>query len=259
MGEIFELNIPAPEKLVLLAMADHARDDGTGCYPSVETLGRKTSQSRRGVQRIMRRLEQDGWIAPSKLSKGRSTTEYKITLSNREPRSLFPEPNRDPGSLLVKAQPRPSVHSTATLSTSNRDPGSPESLESLRNLKSRANPSGSTAGLFSNRRTEKESKNAEREVLDRVFARYLSKVGKNPKLYEFTRLRKQKGHDRLRECLKKSSGNLEKAEALFNLAIDALSASAWHMGDNPNKKIYNSWEENLCRSQEKFERWLEEA
>ena len=57
MASVFELDIPASEKLVLLAMADHARDDGTGCYPSIDLLARKTSQTRRGVQKIMRRLE----------------------------------------------------------------------------------------------------------------------------------------------------------------------------------------------------------
>lgn len=115
MGEIFGLDLPAVEKLVLLAMADHARDDGTGCYPSVGTLARKTSQSRRGVQKIMRRLEQAGWIAPSKLSKGRRANEYRITLANREPGSLFPP-----------TQPRTTGPSTANHSASNREPGSPE-------------------------------------------------------------------------------------------------------------------------------------
>jgi pyocin large subunit-like protein len=91
MAQVFELGIPAREKLVLLAMADHARDDGTGCYPSVERLARKTSQSRRGVQKVMRRLEQAGLIVPTgNLRGGRNlATEYRVTLENREPDSLF--------------------------------------------------------------------------------------------------------------------------------------------------------------------------
>src|SRR5579872_2683561 len=56
MAKVFQLPIPSTEKLVLLAMADHARDDGTGCYPSIDTLARKSSLTRRGVQKIMRRL-----------------------------------------------------------------------------------------------------------------------------------------------------------------------------------------------------------
>jgi hypothetical protein len=89
MAAVFGLEISASEKLVLLAMADHARDDGTGCYPSVETLARKTSQTRRGVQKIMRKLENSRLIEPSNVSRGRNTTEYRITLGNREQGSLL--------------------------------------------------------------------------------------------------------------------------------------------------------------------------
>jgi hypothetical protein len=89
MALTFELDISSAEKLVLLAMADHARDDGTGCYPSIGTLARKTSQTTRGVRKIMRRLEEAGLISPSRVSHGYRSTEYKITLENPEPRSLF--------------------------------------------------------------------------------------------------------------------------------------------------------------------------
>jgi hypothetical protein len=125
MGAVFELQIPAGEKLVLLAMADHARDDGTGCYPSVGTLARKTSQTRRGVQKIMRRLEEKHrLIEPSKVSHGRRSTEYRIVLENREQGSLLTEANREPGS----TQPRTRKHLTANQETRNREPGSPEPL-----------------------------------------------------------------------------------------------------------------------------------
>jgi hypothetical protein len=129
MGAVFELEISASEKLVLLAMADHARDDGTGCYPSVETLARKTSQTRRGVQKIMRKLEENrGLIEPSKVSRGRRTTEYRIILGNREQGSLLVSGgNREPGS----SQPRTRKHSTANQETRNREPGSPEPLRTV--------------------------------------------------------------------------------------------------------------------------------
>jgi helix-turn-helix protein len=141
MGAVFELEISASEKLVLLAMADHARDDGTGCYPSIETLARKTSQSRRGVQKIMRKLEEiRGLIEPSKVSQGRRTTEYRITLGNREQGSLLVAGvNREPGSLLVtganrepgSSQPRTRKQPTANQETRNREPGSPEPLRTV--------------------------------------------------------------------------------------------------------------------------------
>jgi hypothetical protein len=123
-GLIFELQIPASLKLVLLAMADHARDDGTGCYPSVELLARKTSQSRRGVQKIMRRLEEAGLISPSRVSRGgpRRSTEYKITLANSER-----------GSLFASTQPRTPGRLTANASARNSEPGSPEPLGTIKN------------------------------------------------------------------------------------------------------------------------------
>jgi hypothetical protein len=62
MGAIFDLDIPAPEKLVLLAMADHAQDDGSKCWPSISRVGIKSSTTPRGVQKIIRRLERAGFL-----------------------------------------------------------------------------------------------------------------------------------------------------------------------------------------------------
>jgi hypothetical protein len=48
--------------VVLLAMADHCDDEGGNIFPSVKTLARKSRMSERGVQKILRALEADGWI-----------------------------------------------------------------------------------------------------------------------------------------------------------------------------------------------------
>jgi hypothetical protein len=91
MSRVFESELPAMEKFVLLAMADHARDDGSGCYPSVATLARKTSLSDRGVQKLIRRLESRGLLAAKGKSRGGRglTVEYDITLEKGEQRSGF--------------------------------------------------------------------------------------------------------------------------------------------------------------------------
>jgi len=84
MGAIFELDIPAPEKLVLLAMADHAHDDGTKCWPSISRIAKKSSTTGRGVQKIIRRLEQVHFLRRV----GRHTKgmfEYQICLDRGEP------------------------------------------------------------------------------------------------------------------------------------------------------------------------------
>lgn len=49
--------VSAPERLVLLCLADHAHADGRGAWPAVRTIAERTSLSRRAVQKILRRLE----------------------------------------------------------------------------------------------------------------------------------------------------------------------------------------------------------
>jgi hypothetical protein len=50
-------------RLVLIALAEFAHDDGSRAYPAVETLCRRTRMSRRAVQQALRRLEELGEIA----------------------------------------------------------------------------------------------------------------------------------------------------------------------------------------------------
>src|SRR5690554_6839765 len=50
------------ELLLALALADHADDDGGRIYPSVDSLAKKTRQSRRTVQYQLRKMEEMGWL-----------------------------------------------------------------------------------------------------------------------------------------------------------------------------------------------------
>ena len=50
-----------PELLVLLALADHARDDGV-CWPSIRTIAAKARVEERSAQRIIRRLIEKGLV-----------------------------------------------------------------------------------------------------------------------------------------------------------------------------------------------------
>jgi Helix-turn-helix domain len=92
MGLIFELSIPSTEKLVLLAMADHAREDGTGCYPSIKRLARKTSLTRRGVQKVLRRLCEGGFAKDTGKLSRYGTVEYTIDLERGCERRSLPLP-----------------------------------------------------------------------------------------------------------------------------------------------------------------------
>jgi len=68
------------ERLLALAMADHASDDGRRIWPSVDELARKTMQSRSSVQRQIRRMVATGWLIQVKTATGRPgvTNEYRI-------------------------------------------------------------------------------------------------------------------------------------------------------------------------------------
>jgi hypothetical protein len=110
-----------------------------------------------------------------------------------------------------------------------------------------ANPPGSRDGDC--RKTTPEHLKAVTEVWNY----FIEKLDKNPKLLEFTSVRKQKGLARLREALKKTGSDLDKAKGLMCLVIDTAGASEWHRGK------YDSWEDNLFPSQNKFEWWLNKA
>lgn len=71
MTEVWQLDLPHAEKIVLLALADNASDDGE-CYPSNATLMKKCGLEERSIRRITSRLEKAGHIT-CHYRNGRST------------------------------------------------------------------------------------------------------------------------------------------------------------------------------------------
>ncbi len=69
MAQVWELDLPQNEKLVLLALGDHADDEGV-CYPSVARIAWKTGMSERQVQRIGKKLRAAGLIVLMKHGQG---------------------------------------------------------------------------------------------------------------------------------------------------------------------------------------------
>lgn len=90
-----------------------------------------------------------------------------------------------------------------------------------------------------------------------IFGYYLERTGRNPKTYEFTAMRKKRGIARLRDCLRKTHGDLGKAKELMRIAVDGLVASDFHMGSDPKSagKKYCDWENHLFKSYEQMEGW----
>ena len=64
-GYAWEARIDASSKLVLLAITDHANNDGV-CWPGIEYIVYKTCLSRRTVLRQLKKLEADGYITVQK-------------------------------------------------------------------------------------------------------------------------------------------------------------------------------------------------
>ncbi|MNV22073.1 hypothetical protein D3C71_1130310 [compost metagenome] len=66
--------------LTALALASHARDDGTSIRPGVAHLAQKTRQSERTVRRHLSELRQSGWLQTVRYRNGgrNRATEYRI-------------------------------------------------------------------------------------------------------------------------------------------------------------------------------------
>jgi hypothetical protein len=68
------------KRMVALAIADHAHDDGTHIFPGIERLAVKTMLSVRTIQRVLAEMQSDGWlIKVGQYNRGRGiATEFKI-------------------------------------------------------------------------------------------------------------------------------------------------------------------------------------
>ncbi len=83
MGASFYVpHLHPSEKNVLLALADHANDDGRSCYPGIERLTTKSGLGERQVQRVLRRLTDKNLIAPVRYAGGGRghATEWELNV-----------------------------------------------------------------------------------------------------------------------------------------------------------------------------------
>lgn len=103
--------------LVLLAMADIAGDDGI-LWPSVATIAAKARMSERNARRVIRILEDDGWLQTN-VNRGRNrTSTYRINtdkITGQDNRTKWPggqnEPEnrtKDAGKPDIAVSPEPS-------------------------------------------------------------------------------------------------------------------------------------------------------
>ena len=96
-------------------------------------------------------------------------------------------------------------------------------------------------------------------IIQKVFEYYIRKMGKNEKIYTLTPLRMKHGLSRYSELLGRLGQNPSKVGETLCCAIDSLAASEFHMGKNDRNQKYNDWIDNLFKSKEKLEKWLEQS
>ena len=92
MAAAWEIELPTPEKMVLLILCDHANDDGV-CWPSVATMGRKSGLSERTIQRALKSLSDDGLFAfKDTPGKGRKYTLNSGQICRKIPAEISANP-----------------------------------------------------------------------------------------------------------------------------------------------------------------------
>jgi hypothetical protein len=130
---VFEAGgITSTQKLVLLALADHAADDGTSIYPSVDTLANKTCLSNAAVRKALKELR--GPVSVIRIARrftSRMPNKYAInveklsSLKRVSPDStLESRVSPDSTQTITKKHPRLSPRSTdpsLTINESSRD------------------------------------------------------------------------------------------------------------------------------------------
>lgn len=105
MSQVWELDLPPGEKLVLLALADQANDEGRQCWPSVDTIAGRSGQGERTVRRALKDLETKGHLTRSH-REGTSTQYHVHPCQSGTPAKSAPLPNTT--QTPAKLAPKPS-------------------------------------------------------------------------------------------------------------------------------------------------------
>lgn len=109
MSAAWDMDLPMGQKMLLLALCDHANDDGV-CYPSQEKLAQKCSMGERTVISHIQWLERHGIVSRERRqnTQRRKSDLYQITLSNYTPE---PANSAPANSAPAKFSPEPAKFS----------------------------------------------------------------------------------------------------------------------------------------------------
>ena len=77
---VWRSTLPAADKVVALAYADHARDGLGFVWVTVDRLVERTSLSRSGVMKCLNRLRGAGWMTVAEPSRQHRSTRYRLLV-----------------------------------------------------------------------------------------------------------------------------------------------------------------------------------
>lgn len=89
MGLVWDLELSPGERIVLLAMADHADHEGNNVRPSIPLIAWKTDYGERQIKRIIKNLRDAGILILTQGATPRSPNHYRINLAAGKPKKPF--------------------------------------------------------------------------------------------------------------------------------------------------------------------------
>ncbi len=142
MSLAWDLDLPANQKYVLLAYADHAHDDGSHVFPSLARIAHKTGYSRDQIRRVSKELRESGLMELVREATPTHPAEYQLTLergSNLPPlhpprgrgANATPRVANDPPGVGVQMPPEPSVRTIKEPSVAPQGPDGPSKEEEI--------------------------------------------------------------------------------------------------------------------------------
>ncbi len=128
MGRAFYFDLRPRQKLLLLAIADHANDDGFGSHPSQARLAQKVGCTRRHVHNMLRELESIGLVEVLDRGDGAGlTARYHLPWATQESKTRRVGKG---GNIRQKAEVQTSHEPSLEPSTSSEDSSEEESSSS---------------------------------------------------------------------------------------------------------------------------------
>lgn len=245
MGQIWGLVLTEPERSVLMALADHADDDGDNCYPGLDYLEWKLDKTERQLRRILSRLAEIGVLKMTERGNGRGNkSQFKIDLSKGVFKPLFNQKK------VVIQGIKADIHGQKVDIDGNK--GGNSGSQRWTSGDEKVVIEGQNSGAIRKNHIEPITNPSEepvkrmRERLKEVFE-YWQVVMEKPKS-SLTPERQKKIEDRL---YKHSVDEIKSA-------IDGCRGSPHNMGQNDRNTEFNDIE-LICRTETKLEQFIERA